>query len=36
VIGIGPLWRMSDDAAADMARVRAWYAPWQGRNRGTT
>ncbi|GAB2505534.1 lysophospholipid acyltransferase family protein [Lysobacter humi (ex Lee et al. 2017)] len=35
VIGIGPLWRMTDDFAADMARVRAWYAPWKGRNRGT-
>ena len=35
VIGIGPLWRMTDDLDADMARVRAWYAPWQGRNRGT-
>ena len=35
VIGIGPLWRMSDDLDADMARIRAWYAPWQGKNRGT-
>ena len=35
VIGIGPVWRMTDDVAADMARIRAWYAPWQGRNRGT-
>lgn len=35
VIGIGPLWRMGDDLAADMARVRAWYAPWQGKNRGS-
>lgn len=34
VIGIGPLWRMTDDVDADMARIRAWYAPWQGRNRG--
>ena len=36
VIGIGPLWRMGDDLAADMARVRAWYAPWQGKNRGVS
>lgn len=35
VIGIGPLWRMSGDFGADMRRIRAWYAPWQGRNRGT-
>jgi 1-acyl-sn-glycerol-3-phosphate acyltransferase len=35
VIGVGPLWRMTDDFAADMARVRAWYAPWQGRHRGS-
>lgn len=35
VIGIGPLWRMGEDAGADMARIRAWYAPWQGKNRGT-
>lgn len=33
VIGIGPLWRMTDDLDADMARIRAWYAPWQGRHR---
>lgn len=36
VIGIGPLLWTSDDADADMARVRAWYRPWQGRNHGTT
>jgi len=35
VIGIGPLWHMGDDLAADMARIRAWYAPWQGKNRGS-
>lgn len=34
VIGIGPLWRMTDDFAADMARIRAWYAPWKGKRRG--
>lgn len=34
VIGVGPLWRMGDDFATDMARIRAWYAPWKGRNRG--
>lgn len=35
VIGIGPTIAMSDDMAADMAKIRAWYAPWQGKNRGT-
>lgn len=35
VIGVGPLWRMTDDFAADMLRVRTWYAPWKGRHRGT-
>lgn len=34
VIGVGPLWRMNDDLGADMARIRAWYAPWKGKNRG--
>ena len=36
VIGIGPLWTMSDDFAADMKRIHAWYAPWTGKNRGTS
>ena len=34
VIGIGPLMAMGDDLAADMARVRRWYAPWKGKHRG--
>ncbi|GAB6195394.1 lysophospholipid acyltransferase family protein [Lysobacter xanthus] len=34
VIGVGPLWTPTDDVAADMARIRAWYAPWQGKNHG--
>jgi len=34
VIGIGPLWTLSDDYAVDMARIRAWYAPWQGKHHG--
>jgi 1-acyl-sn-glycerol-3-phosphate acyltransferase len=34
VIGVGPLWTLSDDFSADMARIRAWYAPWQGKNHG--
>ena len=35
IIGIGPLFRTSGDAKADMVAVREWYRPWMGRNRGT-
>ena len=35
IIGIGPLFRTSADLAADMARIREFYRPWQGKNRGT-
>lgn len=35
VVGFGPVWHLGDDLEADMARIRAWYAPWQGKNRGT-
>jgi 1-acyl-sn-glycerol-3-phosphate acyltransferase len=35
IIGFGPLFHPSDDLIADMAELRAWYRPWQGRNRGT-
>jgi 1-acyl-sn-glycerol-3-phosphate acyltransferase len=35
-VGIGMVLRTSGDVDADMARIRAWYRPWQGRNRGTT
>jgi 1-acyl-sn-glycerol-3-phosphate acyltransferase len=35
IIGIGPTIEMSDDLKADMARIRAFYRPWIGRNRGT-
>jgi 1-acyl-sn-glycerol-3-phosphate acyltransferase len=34
IIGIGEPFLLSDDMEADMARIRAWYAPWRGRNRG--
>ena len=34
-IGIGPLMHMTADARADMARIRAFYQPWIGKNRGT-
>jgi 1-acyl-sn-glycerol-3-phosphate acyltransferase len=32
--GLGPVVELSDDIAADMARLRALFAPYQGRNRG--
>lgn len=34
-IGIGPLVELTDDLAADMARIREIYRPYQGKNRGT-
>lgn len=34
-VGLGPVFELTDDLDADMARIRAWYAPWQGKNRGT-
>ncbi|PJK00160.1 acyltransferase [Lysobacteraceae bacterium NML75-0749] len=35
VIGIGPVLNMGADVETDMARIRQWYRPWQGKNRGT-
>lgn len=32
--GVGPLVELGDDFAADTARIRALFAPYQGRNRG--
>ena len=34
-IGLGPLVGTTADLAADMARIRAIYRPYHGRNRGT-
>ncbi len=34
-IGLGELIYTTDDADADMARIRKFYEPWQGKNRGT-
>lgn len=36
VIGVGPALTMSGDLSLDMARVRDFYRPWQGKHRGTT
>lgn len=33
IIGIGEPFFLSDDMEADLARIRAWYAPWRGKNR---
>lgn len=35
VFGVGPVFTLSDDMAADVARIRAWYRPWQGKFHGT-
>lgn len=34
-IGLGETFVMTNDPAADMARIRAYYAPYVGKNRGT-
>jgi len=35
IIGVGDLFHLGDDMAVDIARIRDWYRPWQGKNRGT-
>ncbi|MDQ3617469.1 MAG: lysophospholipid acyltransferase family protein [Pseudomonadota bacterium] len=35
VIGFGEPFQLSDDMEADIARIRAWYRPWQGKFHGT-
>lgn len=35
VIGIGSLFQPSEDLHADLAALRHWYAPWQGKWHGT-
>ena len=34
VIGIGEPFVLTDDMDADIARIGAWFAPWQGKNHG--
>jgi hypothetical protein len=34
-IGLGPLFRATADMEADIARLRAFYAPFRGRHHGT-
>lgn len=33
-IGLGPVFELTDDAAADVARIREFYRPWRGKYRG--
>lgn len=33
-IGIGPVFELTDDREADIARIREFYRPWRGKNRG--
>ena len=33
-VGLGPLFETSSDLEGDLARLRAFYAPWRGRHRG--
>ena len=35
IIGVGPTFALTDDMHADLARIRAWYRPWQGKHHGT-
>jgi 1-acyl-sn-glycerol-3-phosphate acyltransferase len=35
IVGIGDVFYTTGDAEADMAKIREWYRPWQGKNRGT-
>jgi 1-acyl-sn-glycerol-3-phosphate acyltransferase len=34
-IGLGPLFEPTENIAADLAALRAFYAPWRGKHRGT-
>jgi 1-acyl-sn-glycerol-3-phosphate acyltransferase len=34
-VGLGPLFYPTDDVNADVARIREFYRPWIGKNRGT-
>lgn len=34
VLGVGKVFELSDDMEADIAEIREWYKPYQGRNRG--
>jgi 1-acyl-sn-glycerol-3-phosphate acyltransferase len=33
-VGVGPVFELSGDREADIARIREFYRPWQGKRRG--
>ena len=35
IIGIGPVFELTDDMMGDIGRIRDWYRPWQGKHHGT-
>ena len=35
IVGIGDVYYPTGDMETDMAAIREWYRPWQGKNRGT-
>jgi len=35
VVGITHVFHTSDNLQQDLARIREWYRPWQGKNRGS-
>lgn len=35
IVGIGDVFYPTGDAEVDMAKIREWYQPWMGKNRGT-
>ncbi len=36
IVGFGPVFHLTASMADDMARIRAWYRPWQGKHHDTT
>ena len=34
ILGVGEVFELSDDMRADIAKIRAWYKPYQGKGRG--
>ena len=34
-VGITHVFHTTDNLQQDMAYIREWYRPWQGKNRGT-
>jgi 1-acyl-sn-glycerol-3-phosphate acyltransferase len=34
IIGVGAVFELGDDMSADIAKIRAWYQPYQGKHHG--